>query len=396
MTELPGMVRPDLQALPQIKDRMTFLYLEHCTLGRQDGAITVTDERGIVQIPAAAISVLLLGPGTRVTHRAMELMGDAGRGSGLGGGARRALLRHGRALTARTKAAAEAGGTREQHAQAPGRCAEDVPAPLPRGRRLPAHDAAATRPGGEPGPQRVSKDGAGDRRALERPAVSPGRLRLRGPGQPGAVRGPCLPLRPCARGDCRPGCAPGLGFVHVGQECSFVYDIADLYKAEVTSPSPSGRRQRRRRTFRRWCAGACGMPMVAQHILERMVHDIRWLLLPEEEAGDQEEAIYLWDNRLGPGEKRRQLRGSGNGGRNMIVLAMTDCPAAPERGHLQMALRDQYGRVRGKRQRARAGRAVEPCLQEPEKRARNARIQFQRGAEDGIPRAQHQLDARGL
>lgn len=75
MTELPGMVRPDLQALPQIKDRMTFLYLERCTLGRQDGAITVTDERGIVQIPAAAISVLLLGPGTRVTHRAMELMG---------------------------------------------------------------------------------------------------------------------------------------------------------------------------------------------------------------------------------------------------------------------------------------------------------------------------------
>ena len=39
--------------------------------------------------------------------------------------------------------------------------------------------------------------------------------------------------------------------------------------------------------------------MVAQHILERMVHDIRWLLLPEEEAEDQEEAIYLWDNQLG-------------------------------------------------------------------------------------------------
>ena len=32
------------------------------------------------------------------------------------------------------------------------------------------------------------------------------------------------------------GCAPGLGFVHVGHECSFVYDIADLYKAEVTIP----------------------------------------------------------------------------------------------------------------------------------------------------------------
>ncbi len=81
MDDVPGVIRPDLQALPQVRDRMTFLYLEHCTLGRQDGAITVTDEKGIVQIPAAGISVLLLGPGTRVTHRAMELMGDTGAGA---------------------------------------------------------------------------------------------------------------------------------------------------------------------------------------------------------------------------------------------------------------------------------------------------------------------------
>ena len=77
MDDVPGMIRPDLQALPQVRDRMTFLYLEHCTLGRQDGAITVTDEKGIVQIPAAGISVLLLGPGTRVTHRAACLYGLA-------------------------------------------------------------------------------------------------------------------------------------------------------------------------------------------------------------------------------------------------------------------------------------------------------------------------------
>ena len=75
MDDVPGMIRPDLQALPQVRDRMTFLYLEHCTLGRQDGAITVTDEKGIVQIPPQVdahglADVLLLGPGTRVTHRA--------------------------------------------------------------------------------------------------------------------------------------------------------------------------------------------------------------------------------------------------------------------------------------------------------------------------------------
>ena len=28
MAEMPGMIRPDLQALPQVRDRMTFLCLE--------------------------------------------------------------------------------------------------------------------------------------------------------------------------------------------------------------------------------------------------------------------------------------------------------------------------------------------------------------------------------
>ena len=99
MDEMPGMIRPDLQALPQVKDRMTFLYLEHCTLGRQDGAITVTDEKGVVQIPAAGISVLLLGPGTRVTHRAMELMGDTGVGAVWVGEHGVRYYAHGRPLT---------------------------------------------------------------------------------------------------------------------------------------------------------------------------------------------------------------------------------------------------------------------------------------------------------
>ena len=99
MDDVLGMIRPDLQALPQVRDRMTFLYLEHCTLGRQDGAITVTDEKGIVQIPAAGISVLLLGPGTRVTHRAMELMGDTGVGAVWVGEHGVRYYAHGRPLT---------------------------------------------------------------------------------------------------------------------------------------------------------------------------------------------------------------------------------------------------------------------------------------------------------
>lgn len=78
MADIPGIIKPDLQALPQIRDRMTFLYLEHCTISRENGAITVSEERGCVHVPSASISVLLLGPGTRITHRGMELIGDSG------------------------------------------------------------------------------------------------------------------------------------------------------------------------------------------------------------------------------------------------------------------------------------------------------------------------------
>lgn len=80
MTEQHGMEKPELQELPVISDRMTFIYLEHCRISREDGAVSVRDIEGTVYIPAAAITVLLLGPGTEITHRAMELIGDTGIG----------------------------------------------------------------------------------------------------------------------------------------------------------------------------------------------------------------------------------------------------------------------------------------------------------------------------
>lgn len=299
MTELPGMVRPDLQALPQIKDRMTFLYLEHCTLGRQDGAITVTDERGIVQIPAAAISVLLLGPGTRVTHRAMELMGDAGVGAGWVGEHGVRYYAHGRALTARTKLlqkqAELVSNTRKHLAvvrkmyqlRFPEEDVSQLTMQQLRGRegsRVRSVYRKMAQETGVPWNGRLYRPedfASGD---LVNQALSAGHACLYG-----LAHAVIVAL----------DCAPGLGFVHIGQEGSFVYDIADLYKAEVTIPI----------AFRTAAEAPEDLPavvrrrvrdaMVAQHILERMVHDIRWLLLPEEEAADQEEAIYLWDNRLG-------------------------------------------------------------------------------------------------
>ena len=95
------------------------------------------------------------------------------------------------------------------------------------------------------------------------------------------------------------GCSPGLGFVHVGHENSFVYDIADLYKADITIPLafevaatiskeeiPSVMRRKTRDK------------MVKMNILKQMVHDIKSLFAKEGEAEDSD-AVYLWDNKVG-------------------------------------------------------------------------------------------------
>ncbi|WP_067473457.1 type I-E CRISPR-associated endonuclease Cas1e [Actinomadura hibisca] len=99
------------------------------------------------------------------------------------------------------------------------------------------------------------------------------------------------------------GCSPGLGFVHTGTSHSFVYDIADLYKAELTIPlafslhdatDPDGQA---RRSFRD------GLKLF--RLLPRIVADIQTLLDPddgtrEEDAEEaSEELVDLWDPDLG-------------------------------------------------------------------------------------------------
>ena len=47
MDEYQGFDKPDLQALPQLQSRLTFLYLEHSKLNRDANAITILDKNGI-------------------------------------------------------------------------------------------------------------------------------------------------------------------------------------------------------------------------------------------------------------------------------------------------------------------------------------------------------------
>lgn len=46
------------------------------------------------------------------------------------------------------------------------------------------------------------------------------------------------------------------------------------------------------------CVAACRLfERIIIH--ERMVHDIRWLLLTEEEQTEEPDVVYLWDNKVG-------------------------------------------------------------------------------------------------
>lgn len=294
MAEIPGMTPPDLQALPQIRDRMTFLYLERCTIGRQDGAITVTEERGCVHVPAASISVLLLGPGTRITHRGMELIGDSGVSVVWVGEKGVRYYASGRPLTHR------AGLLIRQAALVSNMRSHLNVAKKMYQMRFPDEDVS-----GLTMQQLRGREGARVRGIYRQQSAKwnvPWNGRQYDPedyASGDAVNQALSAGHACLYGLAHAviaalGCSPGLGFVHVGHESSFVYDVADLYKAETTIPvafeiaaqevDDVGAAVRRRMRDE----------MAKQHILERMTKDIQILLSAEEEPLEAD-VVRLWD-----------------------------------------------------------------------------------------------------
>lgn len=301
MANIPGMQRPDLQALPQIRDRMTFLYIEHCTIGRQDGAITVTDERGTVHVPAASLSVLLLGPGTRITHRGMELIGDSGVTTVWVGECGVRYYASGRPLTHR------AGLLIRQAEMVSNKRSHLAVAKKMYAMRFPDEDVS-----GLTMQQLRGREGARVRNIYREESQKwnvPWNGRQYDPENfesGDAVNQALSAGHACLYGLAHAviaalGCSAGLGFVHVGHECSFVYDMADLYKAETTIPiafeiasaQPDDISAAVRRRMRD--------ELMQRHILERMTKDIQYLLMNREDDPKSVEAdvVRLWDDRVG-------------------------------------------------------------------------------------------------
>ena len=68
----------NLQELPKFRDGLSYLYLEHGRLEQQDQAVACYSQEGVVMIPAAALGVLMLGPGTSITHAAIRQLANNG------------------------------------------------------------------------------------------------------------------------------------------------------------------------------------------------------------------------------------------------------------------------------------------------------------------------------
>ena len=297
MENTTGMEKPEIQALPRVQDRITFIYLEHCKINRDNGAITVKTQSGITNIPAAAISVLLLGPGTDVTHRAMELIGDTGVTTIWVGEHGVRYYAHGRALTNHATLLlkqAQLVSNEKKHIQVARKMYQ---------LRFPNEDVSKLTM-----QQLRGREGSRIRSLYREQAqkwnVAWGRREYNTDDyQSGDPVNKALSAgNACLYGlahavICALGCSPGLGFVHVGHELAFAYDIADLYKAETTIPiafelaseNPDDIGSAARRRLRD--------EMRKEHILDHMVHDIKFLLSDDEwQEEDYKSTLYLWDN----------------------------------------------------------------------------------------------------
>lgn len=294
-----GAKKAEINELPKISDRVSFIYVEHAKISRQDSAIVVVDQRGIVRIPCAMIGALLLGPGTDISHRAVELIGDTGCAMVRVGENGIRQYAHGRSLThsnkylekqaklvSNTKTRAKVARKMYQM-RFPGEDVSKLTLQQLRGKE-------GTRV------KRVYKDNSlkykvqwdgreYDPDDFEKSNQVNKALSVANVALYGLVYSIIVAL----------GISPALGFVHSGHDLSFVYDVADLYKAKITIPisfkivatNPESE------DIESITRKAIRDIIKEEKLMQTIVKDLQYLLeIPEEEELLIEQ-IYLWDDK---------------------------------------------------------------------------------------------------
>ncbi len=276
----------DLHQLPKFRDALSFLYLEHGRIDQYEQAIAVHDEEGMTPIPIAATSVLLLGPGTRVTHAAMVAIAD-----------NNALAVWVGEEGVRCYACG-LGGTRSAAAlQRQAALASDEAARLAVVKRMYTLRFAEPVEDGLTVEQLRGMEGVRVRNTYARMSEQTG-VAWTGRNYDRSNWSDADPVNralsaanSCLYGICHAGIlslgySAALGFIHTGKQLSFVYDIADLYKTEMTIPLAFSMAGENPPALERATRLRCRDLFKERHLLPRIVDDLRALL--DDPAGAEE------------------------------------------------------------------------------------------------------------
>ncbi len=226
----------DLQELARFEDRLTYLYLEKGHIEQHHQSIAYVTENETVPIPAADLALLMLGPGTTITHAAIHNLADCNCLVAWCGEEGTRFYCHGR------------GGT--YHAGNLLRQAELYCDPAARGavvRRMYEKRFGELIGPGFALEQIRGREGYRVREAYRKAAAQFGvawKGRIYDPGdwnKADPLNRALSAANACMHGVVHAailtaGYSPAIGFIHTGKALSFVYDIADLYKVEMIVP----------------------------------------------------------------------------------------------------------------------------------------------------------------
>ncbi len=303
----PSVVPPVLADLVRADERISFLYFERCIVNQAENAITITDDEGTIRIPVATLGVLMLGPGTTISHKAMASIGENGASVVWVGERGVRMYASGRPLTHSSRLlmrqAKLVSNTRTRLAVA--RRMYQM--------RFPDEDVSSLTM-----QQLRGREGARIRRVYRHWSRETGVEWKRREFDPedydagSEINKALSAAHFCLYGIAHAvivslGCSPGLGFVHTGHERSFVYDIADLYKAELSIPvafetaaaCPEDVGSATRKNMRD--------ALYDLSIMKRMVADITGLLSSDDVTDDDfADDLKLWDEKNGEVAAGRQ------------------------------------------------------------------------------------------
>lgn len=294
----------DLHALPKVRDSWSYLYAEHCKVDQDAKAVALHDVNGKTPVPVSTLTLMMLGPGTSVTHAAIRAFAD--NGCMLAWTGEEGVRFYAQGM----------GETRSSHnllRQA--RLCMDPALHLQVVLRM-----YRMRFGGEwdeswtlqqiRGKEGVRVREAYARESRETGLAWTGRQYQRTSWRDSDPINRALSCaNSCLYGVCHAaivsaGYSPALGFVHTGKMLSFVYDVADLYKADVTIPVAFREAQVGPESLETRVRRACRDMFHQERILQRVVPDVDLILQeeapnlgvsPDDLDSDQALPSGLWD-----------------------------------------------------------------------------------------------------